>query len=651
MPLSPGQTLKQRYQIQSTLGRGGMGVDYQAYDHVLQRTVAIKVLPPRPTVDVEFVTRFQREVMASANLRHPNIMTVYDVGQQDGEYFIIMEYLNGTTLKQWLAQHGPMPAAQASQVVDQIASALDYAHARGIIHRDVKPSNIMLDSYESAVLMDFGLVRAGEGFGPTRSTVVGTPEYMAPEQALGRPVDGRTDIYSLGVVIYEMLSGHVPFARSTPIAIAHAHVYDLPPPLREGRPDLPKSVESVVFKALAKRAEDRYNRAGDLARDLAAAVSGADEHPSHGSRLQRRLRDLEEELDAVYRHQRHELDEVNRVRLRRHAEELENELKSVAERLKHEPDLSARFSGSRWRSQDRVLDAAIPRIVYAGKATELLVQVRLVPSSGLRAVLEVDTTYAPKPEEVLSKKFVVEFPLNSAGQPEVTQLRIRVVSRDFDPQESEKRILVPPHGDSEIVTFQLVPRRIGELVVHVEVYKARIFAASRPLRTNSQAEEIGKPIHPRYVVVSFPVIAIPVDAAAFRLTGDTTPPVVGLPRTSPTPSPQRRSGRVSSVITLLLIILAGATLGGITYVQLGSSSRVTPVASPTLDIMAPSASSTPTASFTATPTSTSTPSPTATTRPTATPSVTPTLTMTATPTATSTTISITSPTAPQTPSP
>jgi serine/threonine protein kinase len=276
MPLAIGQTLQQRYQIHSLLGQGGMGVVYRAYDPVLQRTVAIKVLPPQLTIDAEFVTRFQREAIASANLRHAHIVTVYDVGQQDGEYFIIMEYLEGDTLEQWLAQHGPMPVAQASQVLDQIAGALDHAHGRGIVHRDIKPSNIMLDVQGRAVLMDFGLVRAGEGLGPTRSTtVMGTPEYMAPEQILGQAIDRRTDIYALGVVLYELLAGKTPFRHTTPIATAYAHVHEAPPPVRSVNKAVSQSIEAVVLKALAKDPTARYQSAGSLARDFALATSGA----------------------------------------------------------------------------------------------------------------------------------------------------------------------------------------------------------------------------------------------------------------------------------------------------------------------------------------------------------------------------------------
>ncbi len=275
MPLAIGQTVQSRYQIQSIVGRGGMGVVYQAYDTVLQRAVAVKVLPPQLTIDPEFVTRFQREAIASANLRHAHIVTVHDVGQQDGEYFIIMEYLEGDTLEQWLASHGPMPPAQAGKIVEQIAAALDHAHGRGIVHRDVKPSNIMLDSHDRAVLMDFGLVRAGEGLGPTRSTtVMGTPEYMAPEQVLGQAIDRRTDIYALGVVMFEMLSGRTPFAHTTPLATAHAHAYEAPPPLRSVNKAVSVPVEAVVMKALAKDPAARYQSAGELARDFTQAVSG-----------------------------------------------------------------------------------------------------------------------------------------------------------------------------------------------------------------------------------------------------------------------------------------------------------------------------------------------------------------------------------------
>lgn len=270
-----GQQLAGKYTIQSEIGRGGMGVVYLGYDTMLQRRVAIKVLPPELTYDRQFVARFRQEAVTAAGLHHPGIVTIHDVGEQNQLHYIVMQFLEGVTLDQWLTHHGSMPLAQTQHVIRQVADALDYAHPRGIVHRDIKPSNIMLSPEGQATVMDFGLVRAGEATGLTRSgIVVGTPEYMAPEQALGEAVDGRTDIYSLGVVIYRMLTGKVPFMRSSSMATAYAHVHDPPPPLRQVRPDLPKPVEAVVLKALAKRPVDRFQTASQLANDLVVASGG-----------------------------------------------------------------------------------------------------------------------------------------------------------------------------------------------------------------------------------------------------------------------------------------------------------------------------------------------------------------------------------------
>jgi serine/threonine protein kinase len=186
-----------------------------------------------------------------------------------------MEHLAGVPLDRWIGEQGPISLAQADNVVYQICHALDYAHGRRMVHRDIKPSNIMIGPEEHATLMDFGLARAGEDSGLTRSgVVVGTAEYMAPEHALGQKIDGRSDVYSFGVVIYKMLTGTVPFSRSSSYAVSYAHIYEPPPLLRQTRPDLSPAVEAVVLKALAKDPADRYQRAGHLARDFAAAVSG-----------------------------------------------------------------------------------------------------------------------------------------------------------------------------------------------------------------------------------------------------------------------------------------------------------------------------------------------------------------------------------------
>lgn len=272
---SVGQRLG-KYEIHAELGRGGMGIVYRGYDPTLRRPVAIKVLPPQFTYDAQFVQRFQQEAILAANLRHPNIVTIYDVGQEADVYYIVMEYLEGTTLEGLLTQQGPLSAHQTAHILQQVADALDYAHGRGIIHRDVKPANIMVGQDGHATLMDFGLVRAAEGTSLTRSgTFLGTPEYMSPEQALGKPVAATSDLYSLGVVLYKMLTGKVPFSRSTPLGVTYAHVNEPPPPLRTIRADIPTAVEMVVNKALAKGPTDRYQTATRLAEDYRAAIGGA----------------------------------------------------------------------------------------------------------------------------------------------------------------------------------------------------------------------------------------------------------------------------------------------------------------------------------------------------------------------------------------
>jgi len=271
-----GRTLGQ-YQIVEELGRGGMAVVYKSFQPALNRYVAIKVLPPQFAFDEQFVQRFLREARGAAALHHPNIVTIHDINQQEGLYFIVMEYIQGETLDQLLARSGPLPLERISRVVSQVADALENAHQQGLIHRDIKPSNIMVDERRNdhVTLMDFGLVRAAEGTGLTRTgTIVGTPEYMSPEQGQGEQVDSRTDIYSLGVVIFKMLTGQVPFSRSTPHAVLIAHMTQDPPSITGISPSLPRAMEAVVRKAMAKDREARYAHASELARDVATAATG-----------------------------------------------------------------------------------------------------------------------------------------------------------------------------------------------------------------------------------------------------------------------------------------------------------------------------------------------------------------------------------------
>jgi serine/threonine protein kinase len=258
-----------QYQIVQQIGRGGMAVVYKAYQPALERHVAIKVLPRELTFDQAFVERFQREARAAARLNHPHIVTVHDVGQADGAHFIVMELVDGPSLTDLLRQRGALSPEQAAQVVSQTASALDYAHQYGFIHRDIKPGNILLAADGTAKLTDFGIVKPSEGPRLTQTgTLLGTPAYMSPEQARGTAIGPGTDIYSLGVVTYEMLSGRVPFSGPT-MAVLHAHVYD-PPDLTV----LPGGVQPVVGKALAKDPGARYGSAGAFAQALLRALAG-----------------------------------------------------------------------------------------------------------------------------------------------------------------------------------------------------------------------------------------------------------------------------------------------------------------------------------------------------------------------------------------
>jgi tRNA A-37 threonylcarbamoyl transferase component Bud32 len=263
------------YRILEQIGLGGMATIYKAYHAAMDRLVAIKILPHHYARDPRFVQRFDQEARLIARLEHRNILPVYDFGEQEGTTYLVMRYLQAGTVKDILRQ-GPRPLAETARLITDIAAALDYAHAQGIIHRDVKPSNVLVDQQGTAYLTDFGLAKVLEASSElTGSAALGTPAYMAPEQTLGKPVTPQTDVYSLGVMLYEMVTGKPPFEADTPMAVALMHVHESLPLPRILKPELPEAVELVVLKALTKEPADRYQSAGELARAFSAAISGA----------------------------------------------------------------------------------------------------------------------------------------------------------------------------------------------------------------------------------------------------------------------------------------------------------------------------------------------------------------------------------------
>jgi outer membrane protein assembly factor BamB/predicted Ser/Thr protein kinase len=264
-----------RYEVIASLGRGGMGVVYRAYDSALDRPIALKLLAPDLARQPRLVGRLRREAISAARLHHPNIAILYEFGEDDGAPFLAMEYVPGVSLRQ-LLESGPLPTGRVLSILGQIAEALDYAHAMGVVHRDVKPSNILVGDADHAVLIDFGLAEMTEDSLVTAdNTVLGTPHYMSPEQAAGRRADGQGDQYALAAVAYELLTGIPPFHGRAVAAVIHAHIYEPPAPPTERFPALPGAVNAVLLRALAKKPADRYPSLAAFVDDLRAALEGA----------------------------------------------------------------------------------------------------------------------------------------------------------------------------------------------------------------------------------------------------------------------------------------------------------------------------------------------------------------------------------------
>jgi len=272
---NPPKRLGERYDVLASAGAGGMAQVYRGTDTVLNRTVAIKVLGPQYAQDEGFVERFRREAQAAARLNHPNVVSVFDTGSDGPVHYIVMEYVAGRTLAEVLKAEGHLMPERAAEIAAQVATALSFAHAAGIVHRDVKPGNIMITPSGEVKVMDFGIARAASSEPLTQTaTVLGTASYLSPEQAQGGAVDARSDIYSLGVVLYESLTGAPPFQADSPVAVAYKHVQEQPVPPSQVVPGIPPDIEAIVLKAMAKNPANRYATAAEMSEDLERFLSG-----------------------------------------------------------------------------------------------------------------------------------------------------------------------------------------------------------------------------------------------------------------------------------------------------------------------------------------------------------------------------------------
>jgi eukaryotic-like serine/threonine-protein kinase len=270
----PDEIVNQRYRVLRKLGAGGMADVYLCEDLSLGRRVALKVLSSRFVHDAQFVERFRREAKAAAGLNHPNLVAIYDWGELDGTYYIVMEYVEGETLKELVRRRGRLSGNEALDIALGLLAAVGYAHRHGVVHRDIKAQNILIDRSGTAKVTDFGIARAGDPGMTQAGSILGTAQYLAPEQARGGPVDERSDLYSVGIVLYEMLTGAVPFSGDTAVTVAMKHVSEVPSEPAELVQGMPFTLNQIVMKALAKDPGLRYQTAEDFARDLRAAQTG-----------------------------------------------------------------------------------------------------------------------------------------------------------------------------------------------------------------------------------------------------------------------------------------------------------------------------------------------------------------------------------------
>ena len=324
-----GTKINDRYSIIRTLGEGGMANVYLAYDTILDRNVAVKVLRGDLASDEKFVRRFQREALSASNLYHPNIVQIYDFDQEDGQYYIVMEYVEGKTLKQLLKRRGSLTITEVIDIMSQLTDGMAHAHDSYIIHRDIKPQNIMILDNGMIKITDFGIAMALNSTQLTQTnSVMGSVHYLPPEQAAGRGSTIRSDIYSMGILMYELLTGSVPYKGDNAVEIALKHLKEPLPSIREKLPELPQSIENIILKATAKNPQNRYKDAREMHQDIITAMdeSRINEpkyvYPYKDNELEK-TRNLDEAIEIIKKEEKEKKEEMTK----KEKEETKNEKK------------------------------------------------------------------------------------------------------------------------------------------------------------------------------------------------------------------------------------------------------------------------------------------------------------------------------------
>jgi serine/threonine protein kinase len=465
-----------RYLVVRELGRGGMGVVLEARDPLIGRTVAIKTIRLDALAGSSDARSLQdsllREARAAGALSHPGIVIVHDFGVYDNLTYIAMEYVDGPTLQRKLTIDGRIERKEAVDLLRQIAVALDYAHAAGVVHRDVKPGNIMLQRGTVVKITDFGIAKVSTTHQLIHTgTVVGTPAYMAPEQIRALPVGGRSDQFSLAVVAFEMLTGVRPFRAKSMPELVHQVVYGERPSARAANPALSPVADAVFHRGLANLPEDRYESCLELVRELEAAldekVPPSDvRHP--GTHEQKVVSVDAEVKDGV------------RMRAAELGVEFEG---AVAKQADVEPE--ARHSPL----QTRMLDVGMQAQVPIHEPAELVALIRRTESAGLKAMVEIDPDFSINEQDVRSKPLQIAFSHDKAGRIQPLELTLNVASPDFEPKEQSKVVLVPPDRDSEAYTFLLTPQHLGELRLTLDVRVGALHIASKIIKTHAERSE------------------------------------------------------------------------------------------------------------------------------------------------------------------